>query len=139
MSLRCCLHILGAGLRWRKRGGAGGYRSDLKESSAAERRGNNLKGFKVFYLKAKASIWPGLSYVCHIRGQWATGRTEIRCSGTQADPGTPYDPTVGNRIGPYQLPVPGERYRRLVFQAHRLLYHSTLGLRVNKKKKTGRI
>ena len=26
--------------------------------SIAERRGNNLKGFKDFYLKAKAIIWP---------------------------------------------------------------------------------
>jgi len=31
--------------------------------AASERRGNSLKG----YLRAKASIWPWLSYMCHIR------------------------------------------------------------------------
>jgi len=29
-----------------------------KGKAAAERRGNNLKGLKDFYLKAKARIWP---------------------------------------------------------------------------------
>ena len=32
-------------------------------------RGNNLKGLKDFCLKAKARIWPCLSYVCHIRAR----------------------------------------------------------------------
>ena len=32
-----------------------------------ERRGDNLKGSKDFYLKDKAIIWPWLSDVCHIR------------------------------------------------------------------------
>jgi len=31
--------------------------------TASERRGNNLKDSKDFYLKTKAIIWPGLSYV----------------------------------------------------------------------------
>jgi len=35
--------------------------------TASERRGNNLKGFKHFYLEAKARIWPWLAYMCHIR------------------------------------------------------------------------
>ena len=35
--------------------------------SASERRGSRLKGFKDFYLKAKAKIWPCLTYMCHIR------------------------------------------------------------------------
>ena len=32
-------------------------------------RGNNLERFMVFYLKANATarIWPGLSFMCHIR------------------------------------------------------------------------
>ena len=30
------------------------------------RRGNNSKGFKDFSLKAKARVWPGLSYMCHV-------------------------------------------------------------------------
>ena len=29
--------------------------------------GNNLKGLNDFHLKAKARIWPRLSYMCHIR------------------------------------------------------------------------
>ena len=33
--------------------------------AASERRGNNLKGLKDLYLKAKAKIWPRLSYVPH--------------------------------------------------------------------------
>ena len=28
---------------------------------------NSLKGFEDFYLKDEARIWPGLSYMCHIR------------------------------------------------------------------------
>jgi len=36
-------------------------------STAAERKGNQLKGLKDFYLNAKARIWPWLSYMCHIR------------------------------------------------------------------------
>jgi len=35
--------------------------------SACERRGTNLTGFMDLYLKAKAIIWPWLSYMCHIR------------------------------------------------------------------------
>jgi len=34
-----------------------------KTSAAFERRGNNLKPSKDFYLKAKARIWPCLSYL----------------------------------------------------------------------------
>ena len=33
----------------------------------SKRRGINLKGLQDFYLKAKARIWPWLSYMCHIR------------------------------------------------------------------------
>ena len=35
--------------------------------AASERRGNNLKGCKDFYLKAQARIWPCLFDVCRIR------------------------------------------------------------------------
>jgi len=35
--------------------------------TATERKRNNFKDVKDFYLKAKARIWPGLSYMCHIR------------------------------------------------------------------------
>ena len=34
--------------------------------SASERRGNNFKGFKNFYLEVRARIWPSLSYMCQI-------------------------------------------------------------------------
>ena len=33
-----------------------------------------------------------------------------RGPGAKADPGTPQDPTVGNRAGPYEVPVPGRNY-----------------------------
>ena len=36
-------------------------------STASERRGENLKRFEDFYVKAKASIWPWLSYMCRVR------------------------------------------------------------------------
>jgi len=42
-------------------------RAKVNRRTASERRGDNLKGFEGFYLKAKARIWPGLSYVCQIR------------------------------------------------------------------------
>ena len=38
---------------------------------APERKGINLKDFKDFYMKAKARIWPGLSYMCHFRSTTA--------------------------------------------------------------------
>jgi len=38
-----------------------------KISTAAEREVNDFKGFKYVCLKAKAGIWPRLSYVCWIR------------------------------------------------------------------------
>ena len=34
--------------------------------TAFKRRGNNSKELTGFYLKAKARIWPGLSYMCHV-------------------------------------------------------------------------
>ena len=34
--------------------------------SASERRGNNMKELKAFYLDAKARIRPRLFYVCHV-------------------------------------------------------------------------
>ena len=37
------------------------------DRSPVERRGVDLKRSKDFDLKAKAIIWPGLSYMCHIR------------------------------------------------------------------------
>ena len=37
------------------------------DRAASERRGNNLNGYKDFYLRAKARIRPLLSYMCHIR------------------------------------------------------------------------
>ena len=42
--------------------------------SASGRRGNNLKRFKDFYLKAKARIGTSLSHVCHIRSTGYRGR-----------------------------------------------------------------
>ena len=41
--------------------------SDRDVSYKQCRRGNNFKGSMDFHLKAKARIWPWLSYVCHIR------------------------------------------------------------------------
>ena len=38
----------------------------------SERRGNNLKRFKYFYLKAKARIWPYLASVFRVR--WTVDR-----------------------------------------------------------------
>ena len=38
----------------------------LHPTPTSERRGNNLKGFTDFNLKAEARIWPWLSYMCHI-------------------------------------------------------------------------
>ena len=37
-----------------------------KLPATAERRGKTLNGFKDFYVKAKARIWPWLPYICHI-------------------------------------------------------------------------
>ena len=51
-------------------GGPGvGGRSRISEplSTASEQTDNNSKSFEVFYLKVKASMWPSLSYTCHIR------------------------------------------------------------------------
>ena len=36
---------------------------------ASERRGDDFKGFEHINLKAKAIIWPGLSYMLHIRSR----------------------------------------------------------------------
>ena len=36
-------------------------------TSASERRRNQSKGFKNFYLKAKARVWPWMSCLCHVR------------------------------------------------------------------------
>ena len=36
------------------------------QQAASERRGNTVKRFKNFYLEAKASIWPWLSWMCHV-------------------------------------------------------------------------
>jgi len=38
---------------------------------ASERRGNNLKFQRNFYLKDKARFWPGLSDMCHVRSTTA--------------------------------------------------------------------
>ena len=40
---------------------------------AAERRWNNVKGFRDVYLKVKARVWPRLSCVCHARSTAARG------------------------------------------------------------------
>ena len=34
--------------------------------AASKRRGNNLKRFQDFHLKAEAKTWPRLCHVCHI-------------------------------------------------------------------------
>jgi len=45
----------------------------------------------------------------------------------------------GSGIEPYEALIPGGKEVRAVFKAHRLLYHSTLGLRaIKKKRKKGR-
>ena len=49
--------------------------------AASERRGNTCKGFKDFYLKVKARICPGLSYMCHIR---STAASKL-CGAVQVD------------------------------------------------------
>jgi len=51
-----------ARLHWTRREASQGGQS----VAAAERRGNNLKGLKDFNLKAKAIIWPWLSYTCQL-------------------------------------------------------------------------
>ena len=45
--------------------------------AACERRGNKLKGFNWFCLKAKSRMWPRMSYVCHIV---STSRFTKECS-----------------------------------------------------------
>jgi hypothetical protein len=44
----------------------------------AERRGNAFR--RVHGLIAKARIWPGLSYVCHIRSTAGVGSVSAPCS-----------------------------------------------------------
>jgi len=75
-----------------------------------ERRGNNVKHVNDFYLKAKARIWPCLSYVCNIRST-ADGQNNyltVMCSSSEAG-----------------------SYLRLID----FVYHSTLGLRAIKRRR----
>ena len=44
----------------------------------SEQERSKLKRFQDFYLKAKAIIWPSLSYVCHIRSTRAPGSEASR-------------------------------------------------------------
>ena len=44
---------------------------------ASERRRNNLKYFEGFYLKVKSRIWPGLSWMCHIRSTAETREEDL--------------------------------------------------------------
>jgi len=39
----------------------------IARPTASEQRGNSLKSFKDFSLKANTRFWPSLSYMCHIR------------------------------------------------------------------------
>ena len=41
--------------------------------ATSERRGYTLQDLNDFHPKDKAIIWPGLSYVCHIRSTWVRG------------------------------------------------------------------
>ena len=41
--------------------------------SAFERRGNTVIRLEHFYLKAKARIWPWLSYMCFVRSKAGSG------------------------------------------------------------------
>jgi len=45
--------------------------------SVSGRRGNNLKRFEDFHLKAKARIWTSVSHVCHIRSTGYRGRERM--------------------------------------------------------------
>ena len=83
--------------------------------SAVERRGDNLEGFNDFYRKAKARIWPWLSYMCHIRSIAASVQFSIQ------------QQLLSRNVKQFR--------GGLAFKAHRLLYHSTLGLRVIKKRR----
>ena len=49
---------------------------------------------------------------------------------------SPFPGSLGDEVAPGQMDLNKELFRGgLLFKAHRLLYHSTLGLRVIKKKK----
>ena len=72
-----------------------------------------MKGLQDFYLEAKAR----LSYVCHIHSTAGGGQVVDELAWGSGMWGW----SVGFRGG-------------LIFKAHRLLYHSTLGLVVIKKK-----
>ena len=53
--------------RWSNRGSCYRFTVQVEIIQASERRRNNFKGLKDFYLTTTAIIWPSLSYMCHIR------------------------------------------------------------------------
>jgi len=60
--------------------------ADAQCPTAAERSGKNLTRLQDFDLKAKARLWPGLSYLCHIRSEAArTWRGAGRLSVSSAE------------------------------------------------------
>ena len=91
-------------------------------------------GFEDFYLKAKARIWHWLSHMCRI-----LSTADIFVAQTLAHSHDNLLPGVGLAAGGVLgvlNPAPSTvTLNMYVFKAHRLMYHSTLGLRVIKKKK----
>ena len=68
--------------------------------SALTRKGNTLKGLKDFVLKAITKIWPGWSYVCHIRST----------AGVSPPPRGDSSPPLSSECGTYET-VKARGYR----------------------------
>jgi len=56
---------------------AGPARPGTMSSSASDRRGNTLKGFGDFHLKATTRIWSWLSYMCRVRSTSVLHQTPL--------------------------------------------------------------
>ena len=115
-----------------------------------ERRGNNLQSFKDFRLENNPRFWPRLSRMCRIRSAaWQNvgeeGLSYIMYSFTSFWKST--SPQTHCSLLPIEtycspLPIGSDtrcsteegRFRGgLVFKAHRLVFHSTLGSKVIKQ------
>ena len=70
----------------------------------SERRGKNVKRYKVWHLKAKANIWPWLSYMCRIHSTAAeslnTSPPRYRGTSTIRKRPTPLGPPQEHRYRP---------------------------------------